>query len=492
MITLKPLRVGLVALAFSLTSVTAQANVWVFEPSAAIDQRVDDNFTIDTTEADPVSVTRVVGTLGLSRESQRARFKGLVRIDGLLTNSRDFDSDLSSNQLFFLDSRLVNARTSYGLGINIRRDTPIRDIAADLTDIASVASDTGASVTQDSDLRRLRFIVEPTWKHELSRRSSVEATFSYTQTEHELQSAQQALEQRFELVRPGDDIPDDLSIDTEGIGVFTILDELDDFKEAEVQLGYRYKLSRISTFSVFAGYSQFESEVEPDPAVSIPFEELIPDEEIRQILRAPKRTSRSTTSTFRLGYDRGLTPTLSVESQIGIYINTLDNTDVLRDNDIVFLDPATLAATLAARTASSQGFLGNVTFRKDAGITQYTARFAVDVLPSDIGSQVESLEATGDMFRKIGPLLDFSFQVRAFEPDALNANTPSEFQRRFLSLEPKLIWRFSRAWTFAGSYRYRRQKSQIDTSSGESNALLFSLKYTPPSAIRDAEAGRVR
>ena len=90
----------------------------------------------------------------------------------------------------------------------------------------------------------------------------------------------------------------------------------------------------------------------------------------------------------------------------------------------------------------------------------------------------------------MGPLLDFSFRVRAYEPDAFNASSDNKFSRRFLSLEPKLIWRFSRAWTAAGSYRYRRQKSQVDTGSGQSNAVLFSLKYTPPSAIRDAQLNK--
>jgi len=382
----------------------------------------------------------------------------------------------------------VNARTSYGIGINFKQDTPSRDISADLTDIASVAADTGASVTQDSDVARRRLVVSPNWKHNLSRRTTVEAGLTYTQVEHDLQSASQALLQRFELVNPGVTPPADLSVDSPNIGgVFTIADELDDFNEAEIDLGWRYQLSRISTLSAFAGYSRFSALVEPDPRVQVPFEELIPDDEIRQILRFPKRQTISNTATFRLGYDRALSPTLTVGGQIGVYANSVDNTDVLRDTDNTNINPDLLEEQLALRTASSQGFLANITFTKDAGITQYSARFGVDVLPSDIGSQVESLEAIGDLSRELGPLLDFSFRARAFEPDAFNVLERSRFQRRFLSLEPKLIWRFKRAWTLAGSYRYRRQKSQVDTNSGESNAILFSIKYTPPSAIRDAQ-----
>jgi len=115
----------------------------------------------------------------------------------------------------------------------------------------------------------------------------------------------------------------------------------------------------------------------------------------------------------------------------------------------------------------------------------------IDVFPSDVGDVVESLQLVGDMTRKLGPLLDFSFRARIFEPDALSDdNDNDEFARRFLSLEPRLIWRFTRAWTLAGSYRYRRQKSQTNVRSGVSNAILMSLKYTPPSALRDLQNRR--
>jgi len=86
--TFQQIRICLGALILSVTPfTTAYSDVWVFEPSVALDQRIDDNFTISPVLPDAVNATRVVGTLGLSRESQRARFKGLVRIDGLVTQS---------------------------------------------------------------------------------------------------------------------------------------------------------------------------------------------------------------------------------------------------------------------------------------------------------------------------------------------------------------------------------------------------------------------
>ena len=472
----------------ALLPVLAQADVWVFEPTAAIDQRFDDNYTIDPDIPDAVSATRLVGTIGISREAPAAKFSGLIRVDGLLTQSDKSSNELDSNQVIFLNSQFTRARSEFGVGFNLKRDTPSRDISADLTDISSVAADTGASVTQDDNVARLRLLITPNWKYNLTRRTTLETGLTYTQVDHELPSAEDALRTRFLLTaQPGDPIPDPITI--EDTGFFTVLDELDDFRETALNVGIKSKLTPISTVSFFASYSDYVAQTEPAQIVIIPFEETIADKENKDIRRNPKRETRSNTSKFRIGYDRAFTQTLNLGFQVGVYSNTTDETDVLRESDTTAFDgdPAKLQEALDNRITKSSGYLANVSATKLTGITRYSFKFGVDVLPSDIGSQVESLEAVGDLFREMGPLLDFSFRVRAYEPDAFNAAGDDKFARRFLSMEPKLIWRFNRAWTTAASIRYRRQKSQADTRSGESTALLFSLKFTPPSAIRDAE-----
>jgi len=497
------LAVGLSALVVSTASI---ADVWVFEPSAAIDQRFDDNFTIDQENPDPTIATRLVGTLGLSREAPNAKYAGLLRLDGLITSSDSRGEELNSNRVAFLSSQFTTARSEYGVGLNYKFDTPSRDISADLTDIASVAADTRANVTQDSNVARERWVLTPNWRYNLTRLTTFETDFSFTSVTHELPSAEEALRAQFTLDpnNAGVPIPDPITI--EDTGFFTVFDELDDFQEAAIDIGIRSKLSPISTVSFFAGYSDFTAKVEPDTRVVFRFEDTIPAADNMDIRRKPKRERRSSTAQFRVGYDRALTPTLNVGVQAGVYANETDDTDLLRLTDAVGFDEEgqafvevddVLVPTVPATqeqidelVTDSTGFLANITASKNTGITRYSARFGVDVLPSDVGTQVESLEVIGDLNRQIGPLLDFSFRIRAFEPDAVNADSEEEFSRRFLSLEPKLIWRFSRAWTVAGSYRYRRQKSQADDDSGESNALLFSLKYTPPSAIRDAELAK--
>lgn len=484
-----------------LFPIVSHADVWVFEPSVGVDQRFDDNYTIDPDRPDRVSATRVVGTLGLSREAPAAKFSGLIRIDGLVVESDDQSDELNSNQVLFLNSEFNRARSVFGIGLNLKRDTPSRDIGADITDISSVAADTGASVTQDDNVARTRLLITPNWKYNLTRRTTIEAGLDYTQVDHDLPSAEDVLISQF-LNGPagsaGEPVPNPITI--EDTGFFTVDDELDDFRETALNVSLKTKLSPITTVSFFAGYSNYVADSEPDNSlIDIPFEQLIPDDDVMDIRRRPKRETRSNTAKFRIGYDRAFTPTLNVGFQVGLFTTQFDETDLLRDSDTIpagtppeFVQAAEdrLQAALGQREERSNGFLANISATKITGITRYSFRFGVDVLPSDIGSQVESLEAVGVVERELGPLLDFSFHVRAYEPDRLSSTENDDFSRRFISLEPKLIWRFSRAWTTAASYRYRRQKSQSDTSSGDSNALLFSLKYTPPSAIRDAELAR--
>nr|MBX2836263.1 hypothetical protein [Gammaproteobacteria bacterium] len=84
--------------------ITSIADVWVWEPSAAIDQRFDDNYTINEESPDQTIATRLVGTLGLSREAPNAIFAGLLRVDGLITNSESRGDVLDSNRVAFLSS----------------------------------------------------------------------------------------------------------------------------------------------------------------------------------------------------------------------------------------------------------------------------------------------------------------------------------------------------------------------------------------------------
>lgn len=480
-----------VALAFGIAAISApvHSNIWVFEPSIALDQRFDDNYYLLPEGGSALSATRTVGDLGLSRESEVSSIRARIRADALLTTETDVgDEDLDYNALIALDAKWRSPRARFGLAFNLKLDTPSRDIAADISEDSSVASDSTLVVTQSlsSNVARTEIVLKPNYQFDITRRLVFDSNATLTVVEHELPAPQDAIYQFYLDTLPKN--PDGTlaveplpynEVDINTVNVFSPSGELDDFVEAKFELGFKYKITPISTFSASAGYSRFVAQVEPDPAAVIPFEDLIADPDVPEIRRKPRRDSIATTNTFKLGYDRFLKPNLQLALVGGVYTNTTDNTDTLRASDSPPADTAFLES-------ETDGWLASVGLTFNSGSTRYSGRFAVDVQPSSAGSQVETNELTGELFRTLSPRSTFVFRARAYEPDRLAANSTDRFARRFISFEPKLQWRFTRNWTLTSAYRYRRQKARVDPVSAESHAVLVSVKYTPPSEIRDA------
>ncbi|ASJ76425.1 hypothetical protein [Granulosicoccus antarcticus] len=477
----------------SVVCLPALADVWVFDPSISLDQRLDDNYYLIADADGNLAATRAVGELGVSRESQSASYRGLARIDALLTTTNDNgDEGLDSNQYLAFDAKLRSARSRYGVLASFKQDTPSRDIAADLSDTDSLSTDTGLDdLSQSSNVGRQEYIIEPKFDYDLSRRLILTTKATLSQVNHDLPDTQDAIYRQYIAAFPRladgsfDGTPlsySEVTIEDAG-KPFTPSGELDDYNENEIDIGLRFKQSTITTLTATASYSHYTAEVEPNAYAIIPFGDLVSDPSEKDILRKPKRDAVSTTATFKLGYERSLTPTLKFVVDGGVYTNTTDESDTLRAEDRPGEEiPQDLLDSLES---NNDGWLASVSLTYDAGQTRYTVKYAVDVEPSSSGSQVETNELTGDLQRTISPRLNFSLRGRAYEPDRLGVNQDDEYARRFISVEPRIEWKAARNWTIAAAYRYRRQKARIAAASAESNAILLSLKYTLPSEVRD-------
>ena len=470
------------------------ADVWVLAPSLTLDQRFDDNYFLIPAGDGSLNATRAVGELGLSREAENYVIKGLARVDALLTTNTDVgDEDLDSNQIFAIDASRQAPRSSYGVLLNYKNDTPSRDIAADLSDDEAIAEDTGLIETQSlsSNVARQEITIEPRYQYDITRRLVFDADAAFTDVQHDLPSAQDAIFQRYLDTFPrnedgsfdGELLPfDEVTIDDVG-GVFSPTGELDDYRETELDLGLRFKLTPVTTLTTSLGYSRFVAQVLPAPEAFFTEFQVMPDNEVRQIVRRPRRDLISTTTTLTLGYERFLTPVLQFTVDGGVYFNTSDNSDTFRADDVTS-DPSVPVPEVG--TTDSNGWLASTSVTYDAGLTRYSARFAIDVLPSSSGAQVESNELTGEALRILSPRLNVSLRGRAFEPDRLGARVDDRFARRFISIEPRIQWQYTRNITLAAAYRYRRQRARVDPGASESNALLLAITYTPASRIRDA------
>jgi hypothetical protein len=485
-------------LAGVLLASSAQADGWIFRPAFGLDQRFDDNFSLVPVGEDAISATRLITDLRLSRETPIFSFQGIARADLRLELGDTENSDTQSNRLLLIDIERRAKRARFGLDVRAVLDTPSRDIVSDVTDVGDVAVDSGV-VTQSFDVERFRREFSPSFQYDLSRRSSIEGGVKYSAIEHEIPSVQDTLftqylglltsggenpptpETRPELFDENGEIFTRETVSTDQTGVFSPSGELDDYTDVSVDLSYRFNLSRTASLSASVGYSVLTAQEEVD-ASALTFEDLTFNPDAPEIRRAPRRESVDTTTRFVLGYQRALTQTLNAGVQVGAYTNTSDNTALFRRAD------GTSSTDQPTKT-DDQGWLASISLDKDSGLTKYSLRFAVDVLPSSAGSRVETNELVGQVFRTITPRLDVSLRGQAYEPDRLGTQSEDRFSRRFISLEPRLIWQFQRDWTLGVSYRYRRQKARVDTESSESNAVLLSVRYVPPSKIRDRNQG---
>jgi len=449
------------------------AQAWVWLPSVALDQRFDDNYRLRTEDSESVSATRLVGNLGLNRESQISSVRALLRADALLSVGQESKDELDSNQFAFIDTSFTHPRALTEISLNLKRDTPNRDISTDITDVTAVPADAGASTTQDENVDRTRLVLNPRYSYNLSRLTTLLSDYSYTQVKHGKRSCDDALALFLEAQ------PDDA--EPQSNPVFKTADELDDFEEHAVKLTLRSRLSVLSSYSISAGYSLFEAEEESDEGDAAESEDCKALGFV--VKRDPKRKTTVNTARFTVGYDTQLSPTLSIGGQLGYYVTDSSKLKPIVDEDF---DGQPDGPVPQYEDSSSSGYLFNLSLTKRASITTYTGKVSIEVYPSDVGDVVESLNLEGDYTRKVTERLDFNLKLRAFEPDTISDdNDDDKFARRFISMEPKVVWRFTRDWTVGASYRYRRQKSQAETKSSESNALLFSVKYVPPSALRD-------
>jgi len=270
-------------LALALPLENANANVWVFQPSASLDQRFDDNYRLEPFRSRGVAATRAVFSGEVSRESKTYSIRGQARADGLLSVNEDNPDELSSNTIIYLDSKLLQPRSSWGLEFTHKRDTPSRDISADITDLSQTAADTGASVTQDQNIDRTRIVFNPSFKYNLSRLSAITLSYSFTNVEHGLPSVQDAIDRQVQAILANENAPQaikdsllalDRPAEINDIGRFTVADELDDFTENLFEVNYRRQISRIDSISGLVSYSKYRTESE---IANAPESDRIPD-----------------------------------------------------------------------------------------------------------------------------------------------------------------------------------------------------------------------
>ena len=386
----------------TVLSGSALADSWVWEPAIGLDLAYDDNFSLDFRNEEEVSSERVVLEMNAKRISAASNFHGIAKVDFTAYQGDDESLDGTSNQvLYFTAGKRSSQRTQYGMTLNYKNDSLVREATIiEGTDPSEDPDGSSGDVIQE-DLRRQRLVVRPWFTHDLSRLTDLRLEYTFRGVQHE---------------------------DSE------ITTDLTDFTNqfAAVTIGRR--LTPVDRIKGIVQYSQYDTDDD---------------------------SAEFTTSAFRLGYERSFSETLNVDADIGV------RSTEYTDNGESF---------------TSEGSQMSLSATKTFGLTRYRLRASRELYPSSLGQVLQADEVVANVTRNITELMDFSLRSRAYENTLLSeseeTNASIDNNRRFLSIEPKLTWRFARGWSAAASYRYRREKVANDPTPAESNSVVFSIKYT--------------
>ncbi len=169
---------------------TANAAVWLFDPTVTLEQEYDDNYRLATESSneDEVWTTTLTGELAIKGKSERADLEALIRLDAVDYNGDDDDLDDRNNQFLALSSKYkLSERDSVSLAANLNRDSILRNGIIEIEPEDVVIDDDGViqpdgdidTVLVQQNVRRTRTNVRTNWQHRLSEKTSAGLGYAY-------------------------------------------------------------------------------------------------------------------------------------------------------------------------------------------------------------------------------------------------------------------------------------------------------------------------
>jgi len=151
--------------------------------------------------------------------------------------------------------------------------------------------------------------------------------------------------------------------------------------------------------------------------------------------------------------------------------------DLKGDISLGYRDTST---TTGAVDDNSGGVVLNIGInKKQTKLTSYNISLKRDINASGFGRVIQSDQINVRVNTRLTPRLSATLRANAFENNTLEGDITS-VDRVYYSVEPSLRWLMTRDWAIDGSYRYRRQKRELDSDPADSNSIYVSLSYTWP------------
>jgi len=133
--------------------------------------------------------------------------------------------------------------------------------------------------------------------------------------------------------------------------------------------------------------------------------------------------------------------------------------------------------TESGREDRSSGVVFSAGLEQRSDLSTFDGVVSRDVTPSGIGRSLQSDQLRVRWLRKTSPTVDFALQAQLFRNHVLEGSAPT-IDRRYYQVEPELRWHWLDNWIVSTSYRYRKQKFDVDPAAADSNAVFLGLSYT--------------
>lgn len=133
--------------------------------------------------------------------------------------------------------------------------------------------------------------------------------------------------------------------------------------------------------------------------------------------------------------------------------------------------------TDAGQEERESGVVFAASMEQKSELSTFDGVISRDVTPSGIGRSLQTDQLRVRWVRKTSPTVDFALQAQLFRNNVLEGSAPG-IDRRYYELQPELRWHWLDNWIVSGSYRYRKQKFDADTSAADSNSISLGLTYT--------------
>lgn len=157
------------------------AELWRFTPSIALEGRYDDNIRLVTVPHDDVTGVVLRGNLGFSRLTERSGVTGRLHLDLSDYSGDEQVTNNNENIHLGLTSYVNTERTKLGFNGLYRRDTTLKRIGIleEPIDDGLIDDDIDEGLV-NVDIRRNRLRLAPYWRYNLTERTDLGLSYSYT------------------------------------------------------------------------------------------------------------------------------------------------------------------------------------------------------------------------------------------------------------------------------------------------------------------------